>query len=93
MRSKGAEDHKKESAKNRNPFPGLRKGTLRRLFRETNTITPAATGKKIRRVRVSRLKKNKASPDMKGRVLGKPTNKYKTRVAVSIIPLSIAKSN
>ena len=30
---------------------------------------------------------------MKGRVLGKPTNKYKTRVAVSIIPLSIAKSN
>ena len=35
---------------------------------------------------------------MKGRVLGKPTNKYKTRVAVSgtsvsIIPLSIAKRN
>ena len=50
---------------------------------------------RIKRVRIFRLKKNKASPDMKGRVLGKSTNKYETWVAdsgtsVSIIPINIA---
>ena len=89
VRSKGTEDHKKEEAQVRNPFPVLRKGTLKRLFQEArteqDTLSPAAPplseeenppnttspepnsstptnplGERIRRVRISRLKKNKA---------------------------------
>ena len=35
MRFKGVEECREEAVKdNRNPFPGLKKGTLKRLFRE-----------------------------------------------------------
>ena len=53
----------------------------------------------IRRVRrISRLKKNKSSPNLKGKVLGSNGNKYETFVAdtgtpVSIISFNIAKKN
>ena len=53
---------------------------------------------RIRRVKISRLKKKKALPDMKGRVLGRSTNKNETWVvdsgtSVPIIPVNIAKIN
>ena len=92
VRYKGVENQKKEAVKNRDPFLGLRQGTLRRLFREH--IIPAATPlleeenppditppdpdsptptnplvERIQRVRISKLKKNKALQDMKGRAL------------------------
>ena len=52
----------------------------------------------IKRVKISRLKKNKATPNMRGRVLGKSTNKYEVWVAdsgtsISIIPVNITKRN
>ena len=53
----------------------------------------------IRRIwKVSRIKKYKSSPNMKGKILGNNGNKYETFVAdtgspVSIIPVNIAKKN
>ena len=85
-----------EAAKNRNPFPGVRKGTLKRLFQEEkieqNIVTPTApplseeenppdttppnpnsltpTNPLAERIRRSFiLKKNKASPKIKQRVV------------------------
>ena len=40
--SSKSEAHTKEQAKNKNLFPGLKKGTLRRLFRETRTEQDSA---------------------------------------------------
>ena len=53
----------------------------------------------IRRIRkISRIKKYKSSPNMKGRIMGNYGNKYETFVAdtgspVSIIPVNVAKKN
>ena len=53
----------------------------------------------IRRVRlISRLKKYKSSPNLKGKVLGSNGNKYETFVAdtgtmVRTVPVNIAKKN
>ena len=51
---------------------------------------------RIIRVKIFRLKKDRALPDMRGRVLGKSTNTYETWVAdsgiqVSIIPINLPK--
>ena len=43
---------------------------------------------RIRRLKISRIKKNKSSPEMKERVLGKSSNKYETLIAGSGTPVS-----